>query len=168
MFRLMKLTDRTRPILSTEQTRWFMPSDSRWLEEFRQNLKESLAEIERCFNDFLGENRTLKEQIKLIEDFIQQMKTIEILCSNIRSPMLFEQLLELKKFKNHLQKQQERILITDELIRLFWNILRTIGTYIQNYCQAFLIPYGVQFFNQADQSIDIEQLMDSVMICISC
>ena len=159
----MKLTDRTRPILSTEQTRWFMPSDSRWLEEFQQGLKDVLKEIERCFNELLGENRTLKEQIKLVDDFIQQIKNIEAICSHIRSPMLFDQIMELKKFKIHLQKHEESVTISEDFIRLFWNILRTIGTYIQNYCQAFLIPYGVEFSNQVDQPIDIEQLMDAVM-----
>lgn len=159
----MKLTDRTRPILSTEQTRWFMPSDSRWLEEFQQAVKDALKEIERCFNELLGENRTLKEQMKLVEDFIRQMKNIETICSHIRSPMLLDQLLELKKFKIHLQKHEESVTISEDFTRLFWNILRTIGTYIQNYCQAFLIPYGVEFSNQADQPLDIEQLMDAVM-----
>lgn len=160
----MKLSDRTRPILSTDQTRWFIPSDSRWLEEFHRDLSQSLQHIERCFNEFLDENRSLNEQIKLIDDFIQQIKTIETICSHIRSPSLFACLLDLKNLKNHLKRQVNNEQITDELIRLFWNVLRTIQTYIQTYCQAFLIPYSIEVVNQDNQSIDIEQLIDAVII----
>ena len=159
----MKLSDRTRPILSTDQTRWFIPSDCRWLEEFQRDLSQSLQHIERCFNEFLGGNRSLlNEQIQLIEEFIQQIKTIERICSHIRSPALFSRLPDLKNLKNQFKRQVSSEQISEELIRLFWSILRTIQTYIQTYCQAFLIPYDVEVSNEENQSIDIDQLMDAV------
>lgn len=54
--------------------------------------------------------------------------------------------------------------ISENLKELLVDILRTLGKYIQSYCQAFLIPYQFEICDQEDRIIDIEQLTFVVIL----
>ncbi len=134
--------------------------DSHWLEEFHQNLNQIFEQIERCFNNLINENISINKQIKLIQELIIYIKNIQIICSNIRSPLMINKERQLNIYKNQLSKNDE---ISQNLIELLYDVLRTIMTYIQTYCQAFLIPYQIEICNQENQSINIEQFTSSVI-----
>lgn len=146
-------------MVSPDQTRWFIPSNYRWFEEFHDNLNPIIQQIERCFNDLIERNLSINEQIQIIEDLINYLKTIQIICSEIRSPLMSNKQQELKYYKIQLRKNQN----SEDLIQLVWNVLLTIGKYIQTYCQAFLIPYEVEICDDEYEAIDIEQLMSTVI-----
>ncbi len=134
--------------------------DSHWLEEFHQNLNQIFEQIERCFNNLINENISINKQIQLIQELINYIKNIQIICSNIRSPLMINKERQLNIYKNQLSKNDE---ISQNLIELLYDVLRTIMTYIQTYCQAFLIPYQIEICNQENQSINIEQFTSSVI-----
>ena len=157
-FRLTEISNRNKQMNSVDQTRWFVPSDSRWLEAFRRNLDQIFEQIERCFNTLADQNLPLNEQLQLIEHLINYTKTIQIICSEIRSPSMVNKQRELKIYKTQLTNQSEN----DDLIQLFWNVILTIVKYIHTYSQAFLIPYEVEICDNDNIPIKIEQFLSTV------
>ncbi len=142
--------------------------DFRWLEEFHQNLNQIFEQIERCFNHLINENLSINEQIQFIEELINSGKTIQIICSDIRSSLMFDKQHELKIYNLQLRKklENEEILsseISQNFIQLLCDFLVTFIKYIQTYCQAFLIPYHIEIYNQENKSIDIEQFTSLVI-----
>lgn len=153
----------------SDQTRSFICFNSQLLKEFRQNLNEILEQIERCFNHLINPNLSINEQIKLIEELIINIKTIQIICSNIRSSLMIAKQREFKIYKHQLIKTFENNqILSPEILKnfqkLLWDSLLTIRKYIQTYCQAFLIPYQVEICDQENKSIDIEQLTFLVIL----
>jgi hypothetical protein len=156
----MKFSNKNKQIISIDQTRWFIPSNSRRLEEFRDNLNPIFQQIERCFNDLIDRNLSINEQIQLIDDLINYLKNIQLICSEIRSSLMINKQQELKHYKIRLSETNQ---ISEDLIQLVWNVLLTVGKYIQTYCQAFLIPYEIEICDNEYEAIDIEQLMSTVI-----
>ncbi|CAF4197511.1 unnamed protein product, partial [Rotaria sp. Silwood2] len=161
---------------SLDQTRSFPSSNPRWLEEFRQNINSTLEQIEQRFNRLINPNSpelSINEQIKLIQELIGYNKTIQNTCLDIQSPLFIEKQRELKLYTAQLIKQSQnenkQILTSqtsENLVRLLFDLLLTLMTYIQTYCQAFLIPYEVEIYNDDNKSIDIEQVKSLSTITI--
>jgi hypothetical protein len=156
----MKLSN--KQVIPSDQTRWFIPSNCGWLEEFRDNLNQIFQQIERCFNGLIEQNLTIDEQIQLIDELINYLKNIQNICSKIRSISMMRRQRELKHYKTQLKKQTEKSSISEDFIQLIWNVLLTIGKYIQTYCQAFLIPYEVEICDDDYEAVDTEQLLSTV------
>jgi hypothetical protein len=163
----IKSLNKNKQIISSDQTRSLIPFDSRWLEEFRQNINRTLEQIEQRFNHLINPNSSslpTDEQIKSIQELINYIKTIQITCSDIQSSLIVDKQRELKVYtielmKKSLNKNQE---IYQNLTRLLIDLLLTLINYIQTYCQAFLIPYEVEIYNNENQTINIEQFKTSV------
>jgi len=81
---------------------------------------------------------------------------------------MFDKQRELKIYNLQLRKkfENEEILsseISQNFIQLLCDFLVTFIKYIQTYCQAFLIPYHVEIYDQENKSIDIEQFTSLVI-----
>ena len=155
-----KTLQKRPPIIANEQTHWFTPTESRWLDDFHQHLSPLFEQTQRCFNQLFQTNISFDEQIQFIDELTSYLKTIQALCSNIRSNSIFNQQRELKAFKNDLLKSTD-----DDTIQMrnfneiLIETLHALYKYIRSYCQAFLIPYKLDITNQYSQSIDIEHIL---------
>lgn len=145
----------------------FLASDPRWLDQFRVDIQLILVEIERRFNLLVGSTSTLvmSEQIKLINELIGFIKHIQVTCSYIQSSLIVDKQRELKLFADQLirksQHEHQVTISNDEqmkLSRLLYDLIVTIISYMETYCQAYLIPYEVQIYNDENPIIHLDQL----------
>ncbi|CAF0997755.1 unnamed protein product [Rotaria sordida] len=163
-----KSLNKNRQKISLDQTRSFLSSNPRWLEEFRQNINLIFEQIEQCFNNLINPNSSIlsiNKQIKLNQELIGYCKKVQNICSDIQSSSFIDTQHELKFYTIQLIKQSqnenEQVLnsqISENLIQLLYDLLLALIKYIQAYCQAFLIPYDVEIYNDENKSIDIEQV----------
>ncbi|CAF0926564.1 unnamed protein product [Adineta steineri] len=162
-----KTSNKNKQSKSSDQVRLF---DSHWIEEFRQNINTKFEQIEQCINHLINPNLPLlsiDEQIKSIQELINYIKTIQITCSDIQSPLIIDKQRELKTYINELIRKSSNGTERQALVRLLFDSLLAIIKYIETYCQAFLIPYEVEIYNNEHQSIDIEQLKSLLSITVS-
>ncbi|UJR21159.1 hypothetical protein I4U23_024258 [Adineta vaga] len=161
----LKSLNKTKQSISSYPTRSF---DSQWLEEFRQKINRTLEQIEQCINRLIDPNSmivSIEEQIKSIQELINYMKGIQLTCSDIQSSKILEKHKELRNYNIELMKHSSSGK-KEHLSRLLFDLLSTLKEYIQTYCQAFLLPYEVEIYNNGNQTIDIEQYTSPLITSI--
>ncbi|CAM4759904.1 unnamed protein product [Rotaria magnacalcarata] len=163
-----KTSNKLKQLMSLDVTRSSPLSNTRWREEFRENVDRTLRQIEQCFNRLVNPDSSkllIDEQIRLIEELISCSKTIQSTCLDIKSTSVFERQLMLKfyatQLKDQSQNQNEQVStskIPQNLTRLLYDLLLSIMKYVQTYCQAFFIPYEVEIYDDENKAIDIQTL----------
>ncbi|CAF3791534.1 unnamed protein product [Rotaria socialis] len=163
-----KTSNKSKQLISLDVTCSSPLSNPHWREDFRENIDRKLRQIEQCFNRLVNPDSSkllIDEQIELIEELISCSKTIQSICLDIKSTSLFERQLMLKfyaaQLKNQSENQNEQVStskIPQNLTRLLYDLLLSIMKYVQTYCQAFLIPYEVEIYDDENKSIDIQTL----------
>jgi hypothetical protein len=158
--------------IALSSTAPFLASDPRWLDEFRENVNRILIEVEQRFNRLVQPYESvlsISEQIKLINELIGFIKSIQVTCSYIQSAMIVEKQRELKIYADQLIRksqteydQQISLEMYQTLVRLLYDSLFTFVNYIQAYCHAYLIPFEVELYNHDNVSIDFERLESPV------
>lgn len=156
--------NKNRQSIFFDETHSFMSFNYQWLDNFRENLNEIFEQFSECFNNLIEKNLSINEQLQFIEQLVTYIKTIQMICSNIRSTVLSDKQRQLKLYKRHLIKNSSNEFITENLKELLYELLRTLNKYIQRYSQAFSIPYQLEILDQDDQSIDFEQLIFTVVL----
>lgn len=155
----------------------FLASHPQWLSEFRKNIDVILQQIEQRFNRLVLPYQSMlpiNEQIRVINEFIGFIRSIQVTCSYIQSSFIVEKQNELKTYADNLirksQAETEPTITSQNhrsLIRLLYNFLVTIVQYIQSYFHAYLIPYDVEIYNDDNPSIDLERLKYPVSLSIN-
>lgn len=144
--------------------------DSQWLQEFRERLTDKLKQIETHFNSLIhpaAPTLPVGEQIKSIQDFLTQLKTLPILCSDVQSPAFVDALRQLRSYSAELAEVPS-IANTHHarLTSLLLNVLLALINYIQAYTQALYIPYAVKVTTNDSRPVDVEQAIHSVRCTI--
>ena len=152
----------------------FLASDPRWLDEFRKDINLILVQIEQRFSRLVSSHSlmlSIGEQIKVINELIGFIKNIQITCSYIQSSLIVEKQRELKLYADQLirksQVENDRQIspqVHQTLIRLLYDTMVTLVVYVQTYCQAYLIPYEVELYNEETATIDLDRLKYPVML----
>ena len=144
----------------------FLASDPHWLDEFRTDINMILSQVDQRFNRLVAPNAPLlssSEQIKLLNELIGFIRNVQITCSYIQSALIVDKQRELKNYADQLivKSQSNSTSNLGEsreiLIRLLYDTLVTLISYIQTYCHAYLIPYEVEIYNEENASIELDK-----------
>ena len=163
---------KTKSLPSPERPRSLLMSDVQWLEGFRKNLHSSLIHIEERFNRLVNPSlmiSSIDEHSKQIQGLLNFIKNVQIACSGIQPSALIEKQNDIRAYINQFTQNfssEQPVALTSEatqhLTRLLYQLLSILISHIHTYTNAFLIPYEVEIYNDASESIDLQRLDCSV------
>lgn len=164
------ISNKIKQTTALNQNNISFTSDYLWIEEFRHKIELKFEKIQQSLNSLINPKSPeipAKQQIEWIKELLGYCKTIQIICSNIRSTTFIDKQLQLNLYTIRLvqqpQNNHDKSFAIEPPQTLLIDLILGLMKYIHTYCQTFLIPYEVEAYNDEIGSIDLQQLKFSVI-----
>ena len=156
-----KSTTKHKPIPYTDCIHSFFASDSQWLDDFRKSIETTFVHIEKRFNVLVHPVkpiRSTKELETSARSLFEFLKDIQRVLLNIPSQRFLDKQNEIKAMVFPVNPRSPIVFnseFDEKLARLFYELLVVLDDLLRKFCDAFLVPFQLEIFNDEQQNIDL-------------